>query len=894
MRPLTVHCKYATQNLEALSLAVLDEISKWASTELHPWQSDAVRRFLTQDSLSAADEQELLLMLKAQYKLLASGETAPASKPLVPASIPGTQAASQQVSLLAIKDLTNVNAIPLGSRPLTFGDKGITIIYGDNASGKSGYARVLKKACRARHTEPIYPDVRAQTPAGPPSASFVMSILGNNQPEEIQWVDGTNTPEILGNICVFDSKCARIIIDEDNKVEYLPYGASVFPDLANLCRKFSNALEAERPKPISVVASNIPTDTQAGKLLANLNANTTIDALNASTKWMPEDDKKLQNLKIEIAKATAEDPKQQALRVSNLRQRIFDLKSALDNIVSALSDKSFTDLINKIAHVKTAQRAYAIASQQSLPQEPLPGIEQDEWKYLYEAAKEYSIKVAYKDKDFPFTGPDSLCVLCMQPLSQQAKERLQRFKSFMEQTTKKQLDAAESDLKTNLKAIADLDLRVLELYKDAFDEISSRNKSCADSLRVYVEKAIAKKMSMESAGQQLSDPLVVELPTCPFSDIESILASMEKDVIKLESLATPQKLANLNAEMNELAARKILVEIKPSVIQYLSDLNRAALYDFCLKETVTTQITRRGREIVSAALTEQFKNLLNKELSDFGSPIQLNLEPRGTVGETVHKLRLNNCQLPRGAKVTDILSEGEQRIVSIASFLAELEAYGHTNPLVFDDPVSSLDHIWREKVADRLIREATKREVIVFTHDIVFTTAALYYAKIANIPLTLRSIQRFGNTPGSTADELPWKAAGVDQKIDALEKKIARLRKERRLMTTEVYDREASSFYSDMRNTCEKVVEEVVFANIVKRYDSHIPINRDIMKVTVLDVPDCKTLLVAYKKCCDITDSHSNIAATNAAVPEPDEIAQDLNTLKNWVNNIRDKQKALS
>lgn len=875
-------------------MAVLDEISKWASTELHPWQSDAVRKLLTQDSLSATDEQELLLMLKARYKLLASGETASTPQPLDPASIPGTQAASQRVTLLAMKDLTNVNAIPPGSRPLTFGDKGITIIYGDNASGKSGYARVLKKACRARHTEPIYPDIHAQAPNSPPSASFVISILGNSQPQELQWVDGTNANEILRNICVFDSKCARIIIDEDNEVVYLPYGASVFHDLATLCKKFKRSLEAERPQPIPIDTPDIPNYTQAGKFLATLKVNTTFDVLNNATKWTPEDDKKLQDLNIEIAKATAEDPKQQALRLRNLKQRISGLKLGIDKISSALSDGSVDALSNKISQVKTARRAFYLASQQSLPQEPLPSFEYNEWRLLYEAAKEYSTKVAYKDEEFPFTGPDSLCVLCMQPLSQQAKERLQRFKSFMEQTTKKHLENAEADLTTTLKALSDLDFEILDLYKDAIDEISVRNEPCAESLKAYVEKAMARKMLMESARQTLSDLLVVELPAFPASDIENILESMEQEAVGLQSLAAPQKLPSLKSEMSELAARKKLVDIKPKVNQYLSDLKRAALYDLCIKETDTTLISTRGRKIVSSALTKQFENLLNKELHNFGSPIQLNLESRGTVGETVHKLRISNCHLPRGAKVTDILSEGEQRIVSIASFLAELEACSHSNPVVFDDPVSSLDHIWRKKVAERLVREAAKRQVIKFTHDIVFTTSVMYVAKITNTPLTLRSIQRCGDIPGSTADELPWKAAGVDQQMDALEKSISLLRKNRQSMTTEVYAREVYSFYSDMRNTCEKVVEEVVFANIIRRYDSHIPINRDIKKITVLDIADCETLLITYKKCCDLSEAHSNISATNAPAPEPNEITQDLDTLKNWVNNIRSKQKALS
>jgi energy-coupling factor transporter ATP-binding protein EcfA2 len=874
-------------------LAVIDEIVKWASTELPAWQSDAVRRLLTQDILSATDEQELLLMLKAHYKILASGETAPNPQPLDPAAIPGTQTASELITLLAMKDLTNVNAIPSGLDPLTFGTKGVTVIYGDNASGKSGYARVLKKACRARYTEPIHPNIRAQTSTGPASALFVASVVGNSQPQEFQWVDGTNAHKILGSICVFDSKCARIIIDEDNEVVYLPYGASVFRDLATLCQKLKDTLKAERPQPTPIIATDIPTGTQAGKFLAALNISTTVDALNAATKWRPEDDKRLQDLTIEIAKATSGDPKQQAIRVRNLRQRIFDLKAALYKIAPALSDEAVDNLRNKISQVKSAKHAFAIASQQPLPEEPLAGVTENEWKLLYEAAKEYSTKIAYKDKDFPFTGPDSVCVLCMQPLSQQAKERLQRFKSFMEQTTRKHLKNVEAALIAALKVLTDIDLEILESYKDAFEEIAARNKSCADSIKTYVEKAMVRKMSMESAGLALSDPAAPELPICPVSDIDDILTSMEQEAIKLQNLGVPQQLASLNIEMSELAARKRLVEIKTDIVRYLTEFILASLYDLCMKETDTTSITKRGRDIISAALTEQFKNLLDKELRDFGARIQLTLDSRGAVGETIHKIRLINCQLPRGAKVTDILSEGEQRIVSIASFLAELEACGHSNPVVFDDPVSSLDHNWREKVAHRLVAEASNRQVIVFTHDIVFTTVVMDAAEVTDTPLTVRCILRRGDTPGTPVEDIPWKAANVMQSLDALEKEVVQLRKTRKSLTTEQYAQAACPIYSRMRATYENAIEQVVFQGTVRRFDAHIRINPNIMKVTVFDIADCKTLLTAYKKCCDITEAHSNIAATNAPIPEPDEIAQDLNALKNWVISIKAKQNAL-
>ena len=44
----------------------------------------------------------------------------------------------------------------------------------------------------------------------------------------------------------------------------------------------------------------------------------------------------------------------------------------------------------------------------------------------------------------------------------------------------------------------------------------------------------------------------------------------------------------------------------------------------------------------------------------------------------------------------------------------------HRSAIVFDDPVLSLDHRWRKRVAKRLVEETKNRQVIVLTHDLVF------------------------------------------------------------------------------------------------------------------------------------------------------------------------------
>ncbi len=57
------------------------------------------------------------------------------------------------------------------------------------------------------------------------------------------------------------------------------------------------------------------------------------------------------------------------------------------------------------------------------------------------------------------------------------------------------------------------------------------------------------------------------------------------------------------------------------------------------------------------------------------------------------------------AKVHAVLSEGEQTCVALVALLTELATTSNGSALLFDDPVSSLDHRWRKMVAKRLVAE---------------------------------------------------------------------------------------------------------------------------------------------------------------------------------------------
>ena len=122
------------------------------------------------------------------------------------------------------------------------------------------------------------------------------------------------------------------------------------------------------------------------------------------------------------------------------------------------------------------------------------------------------------------------------------------------------------------------------------------------------------------------------------------------------------------------------------------------------------------------------------------------------------------------AKVQDILSEGEKTCVALAAFLTELATAVHKSALVFDDPVSSLDHRWRKQVAERLVEEAEQRQIIVFTHDLVFVNDLYDLGHEKKRRIRLFTVRRGQPGAGIVSDGMPWKAQRVEERIGHLER----------------------------------------------------------------------------------------------------------------------------
>lgn len=186
-------------------ISVLHDIFVW-SIGRPAWQCDALRRIITKETLNETDKAELENLCRQTPDALAAN-----GKPLVAVALaaehmPAGPNAQASVSIEYLSNLTGVNRLPAGQK-ITFGPgPGLTVIYGDNGTGKSGYVRVIKKACRTRGAPPVIrPDAFAATHPQPTCDIGIKTASGSS---EVKWVDGKAADEKLSNVFVFDSVAA--------------------------------------------------------------------------------------------------------------------------------------------------------------------------------------------------------------------------------------------------------------------------------------------------------------------------------------------------------------------------------------------------------------------------------------------------------------------------------------------------------------------------------------------------------------------------------------------------------------------------------------------------------------------------------------------------------------
>lgn len=861
---------------------VLEAILDW-SADRPAWQRDALRRIIAKGRLEGDDFKELVELCKVG-RGAEPGVLKPV--PLEKAHLPANPGQGAAVTLLSVADVSGANNLAPG-QALNFEPKGLTVIYGDNGAGKSGYARILKRACRARHAGKIEANVYDDQAPKLASASITFGIGGATQPVE-RWQDSPQPHAKLSAISVFDSDCASVHLKEKNEVAFRPFGLDVPDELANACQIVKDALAAEQKqleKARNPIFATPPwkATTAVGKALAGLTADTDVKKVQATATLTPDETARLERLRDDLAKNPAKAAAEQTLKADNIKRVIAAVKA----VGIGSTDEALLSVRKSATEARVKREAARLASERAFGGEAVAGVGGEVWRALWESARRYSTETAYQGQPFPPSAGDAHCVLCLQPLEQEARERMARFDQFIQQDTAVQAQLAEKTATTARATLSGVAMRTREL-KAALDEIALQDAALGRSTRRFIANArLRRHVLLRSIGAEQSPdlPNIVESPLAALAERE---AATRKYADELRRSAGAEERKKLEAELAELHDRSLLAASLPTVLEEIQRLGSIRFLAVCAGDTTTNAITKIGNEIADTVITPKMRDRFQEEIVKLAAEkVRVEIvRSGGKYGSPQYQVRLF---AKPDAKVHDILSEGEKTCVSVAAFMTELATAGHQSALVFDDPVSSLDHRWRKKVAERLVSETAQRQVIVFTHDLVFVNDLLDLAG-KTIPVRMITLSRGAEGAGQVADGLPWKGQRVEDRIDKLEK-AARAAEALHANNQEVeYETQAVRVYDQLRASWERGLEEVAFSHVVMRHRDYINA-KDLKKVSVLTDADCDAYATGFKRCSDVVAAHDPSSGRNAAAPPPADLLRDIQAFKDWVASLRDRQK---
>lgn len=860
-------------------MTLLQEIVEW-SQDRPAWQRDALRRLLQNGELAAQDLSELTEICKAQHGLAEPQQVVP----LTESHIPHFAKGMATVSLVSIFHHRGVNALA-ENQTLHLGP-GLTLVYGDNAAGKTGYIRILKTACRARGHENILGNVVSGQLPFTPVVSIKYKIDGDAETKE--WT-GDNKDSSISHVSVFDAHSAAVYLNEKTDVAFRPFGLDLFDQLVQTCKAVRGSLEKERAglssHSFAALLTSLPQGTEVANVIANINSLTNPETIKSLTTFSDENIERLGRLERSLLDLQANDPAKLVRELELRRSRLRKLAEHTSNVETILSTEAFTAMFGARTQGREVSKESKRLREMAFSG-VLPGTGSEIWKELWEAARRFANQEAYRNAKFPAVES---CVLCQRTLDSETLDRLNQFEAFV-------ASATESKLKRIREGFVQLRKKFLELkvrdasHEETINEIKLDNEDIAERIESALLESETRQSLILSALSEDTDVAADCLP--PVSVTQNISALISELETRIRAVNDPGKRPNpsaINAEIAELRTRKLLAQHQQTALSEIERRKKDAAYALCLDETRTQAITQKSTILTKTAVSERLKKAFQDELAHLSfRHVEVELrEVGGADGVMYHKLVLSrapNIELPK------VASEGEQRCLSVAAFFAELSTADSPSAIVFDDPVSSLDYKWREKIAERLVREANHRQVIVFTHDVVFLLQLRQKASESAIEPLDQHVRRVLGGAGVCSEELPWVALQTKKKIGFLKKKWQEAAKLFRDGHQDAYEKDAKFLYGLLRETWERALEEILLAGVVERFRHNVE-TRQIDDLADITPADCQTFTMAMTKSSKWLAGHDQGAAARAPVPEPAELKLDIDALEKWVSDVKGRRK---
>jgi recombinational DNA repair ATPase RecF len=843
-----------------VKVASADAIAGWVS-ELPIWQQDLVCRVAQSVELDEEEIGAALGVVGKFFKIPVDGVNPPMLT--FSPSLIAPHHLDESELLVTLGPLSGVGMlVPDGQIPIS--PAGMTIIYGQNAAGKSSYVRALKALCRTVDTRSrIWGNVYTESNS-PPRAR--LTLLRSGAAQEVDTpLTGDEVHQLRG-VSVFDSASAELYVDQKGTFRYIPSELLVLTRLGALQDELRRRLDEQRVdlENRAPDLDSIPEDTSAGQVVRSIEGKDSDPDLASVSPLIDVDQARRVELRAAVAAAEASTAKADAIAAKGDASDATLMADEIVRLSGVVGSEQTATLRRLATEEKTAQTAVALASQQ-FSDSPVPGIGSDSWRVLWAAARSFA---EGQRATFPPLASEA-CPLCLQVVSDPAADRLAHFEAHVTSEVQEVATRATASLQQALEARDPV--QVDSMHNPFLDRLRGHDSELAEAIASYLsqlrEELVAAWTNPFEATAEDDGPAAIlarlrEWGMQRANHAEQLLAAQDE-----EGSVT------LRRELVELDARQELIERTPEFTSWRANLIVLARIEAAKRALATNKITIKQGALAEEIVGDVLKKSLNEELGRLRCQhLPISADLHGAKVNTSVELKLVANQ---PAALKDIVSEGERRAIALSFYFAELSVRDDRCGIVLDDPVSSLDDERRQYIADRLVAEAGRRQVVVFTHDLPFLADLQSRAKVSEVDVSTCGVWRFGDEVGRVDSDIPFKALPLSKRIGKLKDRVARWDSQSPPADQDEAWRRVTQFYRDLRTSWERAVEERLFKGVVQRHQRGVQ-TQQLRKVEIT-----KDLLDKIEAGMTKTSEylHDEASAASLGMPTRADLEADLDLL---------------
>jgi energy-coupling factor transporter ATP-binding protein EcfA2 len=851
-----------TQQIETLE----NEVKRFAD-ELPYWAKFLAEKVLSGNNISENDIDISYSFLLEELKL--KDETV---KPKIEINFNDSDISDYKSDLLLarIENVEGVNAL-VENQIIEF-NPNLTIIYGTNGSGKSGYVRLMKDVFYSKVKEVILSNVHTNVNK---AIDAKFTFKSNNTEISLTHVEKTRNE--FQQFAVFDGKGLFQQLAGRNEFEFRPAGLTFFAEYTNAINRVEQKLNIEisNKQTSNDFAIWFDGESEIKTFVQGLNAKTKIEDLKKYTPFSDEN----ANKKTELQKQYDEllliskGKEREIAKLENIKRLLNDNKQTLEELNRAFTTESLLKVKETIIDYNNKQATAKAEGIESFKTDKIEGIGTAEWKNFITAAEVFAKKqkIAY-----PSNGDN--CILCQQPLSLDAEKLIANYWIFI-----------KSVAEGNAKQAQDKLDKAKQFYDNLKFDIFSDNDILTTWLKEKYPNELDLLRKKLTELKTFSQTIVSDIQTKTGNERKMLSISLEQhNSIEIEIVTKISSLKNdeQSKQLEELRKEKTLLEHKEKFNSHFSKfelyINNQIWVEKAKKSNFAKcKITDTEKVLSDKYFNQKYINTFNDECQKLNGNFGINIDCKGNAGKSNRQLKL------KGKSPNDILSEGEQKVIAIADFLSEMQLSEVNRGLIFDDPVNSLDEKRKDVIAKRLVELSDTKQSIVFTHDLVFVYALISHCTELNRNNTCHWIENRDSIPGyvwlnnSPSYEKEYRNANPVKKHYDEAKKTDCSPMQREYFV--------KAGFTALRTCYEVLVINDLFCNVVQRFSERVSV--DSLSSVYFDSAIINELQESFGQCCRYMEGHSHSDKFAYQKPELNNLNDEIQRYEAIKKKIKDIKK---